>query len=313
MNAKKIYAWISLSVLLGGVFLLSAPVYGASASKKVTVTSTAFKNGGRMANKYAFADPSIPGSENKSPPLAWKVSKKTAKKIKSFAVTIIDLHPIAEKWVHLAATNIPASTRSIPEGAFSGFADLPAGTVKLMNSFEMSGYGGPFPPEGNGDHVYEITVYGLKTLDLGISSDDALHKAFTAAELQKLMKGKVVAKGKLRGKFKIDAGMSDSAASGEVTKMVGITAQGFSPSALTINAGDTVVFQNNDAEMHWPASAVHPTHTAYPESGGCIGSKFDTCTGLAQSETFTFTFNQKGTWLYHDHLNPSLTGTVTVE
>lgn len=94
---------------------------------------------------------------------------------------------------------------------------------------------------------------------------------------------------------------------------VEITSSGFSPNTLTINAGDTVTFVNKDSRSHWPASAVHPTHTVYPESGGCIGSKFDACKGLAQSETFSFKFDQKGTWKYHDHLNPGLTGTIVVQ
>ena len=94
---------------------------------------------------------------------------------------------------------------------------------------------------------------------------------------------------------------------------VEITSSGFRPNTLTINAGDTLTFVNKDTNPHWPASAVHPTHTAYPESGGCIGSKFDACKGLVQDETFSFKFDQKGTWKYHDHLNPGLTGTIVVE
>lgn len=316
MKAKKIFTWISLFVFSAGLFLISAPAYAAKKSKKISVTSSAFKNGGVIPAKYAFADPSIPGSENKSPPLAWKVSKKTAKKVKSFAITIIDLHPVAQKCVHLAAVNIPANTRAIEEGAFSGFATLPEGTQQLLNCYGTQGYGGPFPPEGPDYHVYDITVYGLNQADLGLSQDDALHKEFKADDLKNLFKGKTVAKGKLKGKFRIE-GVTDmmdmESETGPITKMVGISGSGFSPSSLMIKAGDTVVFQNNDSGLHWPASAVHPTHTAYPETGGCIGSKFDACTGLAQSETFTFTFNQKGTWNYHDHLNPSLTGTVVVE
>lgn len=312
MNAKNIYALVSLSVLLGGIFLVSAPVYGASASKKITVTSTAFKNGGKMAAKYAAVYPDIPGSEDLSPPLAWKLSKKTAKKIKSFAISIIDLHPIAEKAVHLFAYNLPANLRSVEEGAFSGNMRPPVGTVYTSNVFGDAGYGGPAPPADSGVHVYEITVYGLNVEQLSTDTSGQL-MITTEAAVKTWLKGKVVAKGKLKGKFEVKAEMSDSASSGPTTKMVGITSAGYSPSTLTIKAGDTVVFQNNDADIHWPASAVHPTHTAYPESGGCIGSKFDACAGLAQSETFSFTFNQKGTWLYHDHLNPSLTGSITVE
>ncbi len=95
--------------------------------------------------------------------------------------------------------------------------------------------------------------------------------------------------------------------------LVEITSSGFNPSTLTINAGETVVFINKEAKAHWPASAVHPTHEVYPEPGGCIGSKFDACRGLKQKEEFSFTFNQKGTWRYHDHLNPGLTGSIVVK
>lgn len=96
-----------------------------------------------------------------------------------------------------------------------------------------------------------------------------------------------------------------------------ITASGFTPSPLTIKAGESVTFVNKDTAEHWPASAVHPTHVVYPEPGGCIGSKFDACKGLPEGERFTFTFNEKGSWKYHDHLNccsdPAFFGTIVVE
>ena len=92
-----------------------------------------------------------------------------------------------------------------------------------------------------------------------------------------------------------------------------ISSSGFSPSTLTITKGTTVKFINMDEGGHWPASASHPTHTAYPTEGGCIGSSFDACKALAQGETFEFTFDEVGEWKYHDHRNPSLFGTIIVE
>ncbi len=88
-----------------------------------------------------------------------------------------------------------------------------------------------------------------------------------------------------------------------VAKTVVITAEGFSPATVEINAGDAINFVNKDSATHWPASAQHPTHKIYPETGGCVGSKFDACKPLASEEGFTFTFYQKGEWNYHDHLN----------
>ena len=101
-------------------------------------------------------------------------------------------------------------------------------------------------------------------------------------------------------------------------KTIEITSAGFNPPELTINAGETVVFVNKDTGRHWPASDVHPTHTVYPGSNtnkcGTPEERniFDACRGLAQGGTYSFTFTQKGSWRYHNHLNPSLGGVIIV-
>ncbi|MEK7146836.1 MAG: hypothetical protein AAB772_01115 [Patescibacteria group bacterium] len=77
----------------------------------------------------------------------------------------------------------------------------------------------------------------------------------------------------------------------------------FKPSVVKIKKGDFVTWINKMAIASWPASAAHPTHIVYPETGGCIGSAFDVCRGLKTGESWTFTFNQVGTWKYHDHIN----------
>ncbi|MBI4739726.1 cupredoxin domain-containing protein [Candidatus Woesearchaeota archaeon] len=103
------------------------------------------------------------------------------------------------------------------------------------------------------------------------------------------------------------------------TILVELTDSGFSPAFITIKAGQTVKFENNGAAKRWPASDVHPVHSSYPGSGirkcktAASGSIFDACRGLDNGEAFAFTFNEKGTWHYHDHLDPGTKGTVTVE
>ena len=96
-------------------------------------------------------------------------------------------------------------------------------------------------------------------------------------------------------------------------RMIEIASSGFVPETITVGAGTKVKFVNKDVARHWPASAVHPTHSVYPDRGGCIGSTFDACKGLAEGEEFDYTFNHRGSWNYHDHLNPSLRGMVKVE
>lgn len=97
------------------------------------------------------------------------------------------------------------------------------------------------------------------------------------------------------------------------TVTVNMTDSGFNPVEITINAGDTVRFVNQGNQLRRPASGIHPTHDLYPEKGGCISSKFDACRGLQNGESFSFTFNLKGTWPYHDHLAPSVKGTIIVQ
>ncbi|HEX5429923.1 MAG TPA: cupredoxin domain-containing protein [Patescibacteria group bacterium] len=88
------------------------------------------------------------------------------------------------------------------------------------------------------------------------------------------------------------------------TAEIDITSSGFSPANITVKSGTVVVFKNTDSKQHWPASNPHPVHTDLPG--------FDALHGLNQGETYQFTFSKVGTWGFHDHLNPSNGGTVTV-
>ncbi len=86
--------------------------------------------------------------------------------------------------------------------------------------------------------------------------------------------------------------------------MVSITSTGFSPKTITVKAGDSVTWTNNDSANHNVNSDPHPTHTLYP---------FLNLGTIKPGDKKSATFEKAGTYTYHDHLNPSLTGTVTVE
>ena len=51
------------------------------------------------------------------------------------------------------------------------------------------------------------------------------------------------------------------------SNIIEFTEQGYAPKELVIKQGDTVTFINKASAPTWPASAKHPTHTAYPGSG----------------------------------------------
>lgn len=97
------------------------------------------------------------------------------------------------------------------------------------------------------------------------------------------------------------------------------TDAGYSPSTLTIKAGETVIFKNESAQNMWTASGMHPSHILYSGtslSAHCpdpMNTSFDACKGTPPGESWSFKFEKVGSWKYHDHLNPGFFGTIIVE
>ncbi len=94
--------------------------------------------------------------------------------------------------------------------------------------------------------------------------------------------------------------------------VVTYTDSGFSPATITVKKGDTVTFRNDSTAPMWVAANPHPVHTGYPVGGGCIGSAFDECAGADPGSSWSFTFDQVGSWGYHNHRRASDQGTVVV-
>jgi plastocyanin len=78
----------------------------------------------------------------------------------------------------------------------------------------------------------------------------------------------------------------------------------FSPNELTIKAGTTVTWVNEDSAPHMVASDPHPAHTDLP---GLVSGT------LAQGQAYSYTFDKPGTFGYHCHIHPSMTGRIIVE
>ena len=75
------------------------------------ITSTAFKDGGKIPIQYVMPGA---GGKNISVPLSWK---NVPPGTKSFALSMVDPHPVAQNWVHWLVINIPANATSLEEGA----------------------------------------------------------------------------------------------------------------------------------------------------------------------------------------------------
>lgn len=153
-----------------------------------TLSSSAFGDGKAIPTKYASRY--IPGGKNISLPLSWS---NIPAGTKSFALSMIDLHPIAHNWVHWIVVNIPNTVVSLAES--SSTKSMPPGSKELYNSFGERGYGGPGPPKGSGVHNYEITIYALNVDKLDLSENASL------TAFKKAIEGKIIAAAKIVGTY----------------------------------------------------------------------------------------------------------------
>jgi Raf kinase inhibitor-like YbhB/YbcL family protein len=150
------------------------------------ITSSAFADGGRIPKSYVMQ---AIGGSNISLPLAWRDPPAGTR---SYALSVVDPHPVAGNWVHWLVLNIPGDATFLPEGASEH--GMPEGSTELRNSYGSQGYGGPQPPAGTGDHPYICTLYALDAEKVEVSSPSL--SAFKAA-----LEGKILAEAFITGKY----------------------------------------------------------------------------------------------------------------
>ena|SRR3989344_2889765 len=83
-----------------------------------------------------------------------------------------------------------------------------------------------------------------------------------------------------------------------------LTPSGFVPSDLTIKAGTKVIWSNQSGVAGNVSSAPHPVHTDFPLLN--LGD-------FGPGNSVSLTFTTPGTYKYHNHLDPSQTGAITVQ
>lgn len=118
-------------------------------------------------------------ADNSSPQLAWTDAPAGTR---SFALTVIDWHPVANGYIHWMVCDLPAATSALDEGAAAGA--MPAGARQARP------YAGPFPPSGT--HDYEFTLYALDTERLDVSDGASLDDFTSAAGPHTLAKATMV-------------------------------------------------------------------------------------------------------------------------
>jgi Raf kinase inhibitor-like YbhB/YbcL family protein len=160
----------------GGSASSDPPDAGASsgtASTTITVTSTAFDDGGRIPVRFTC------DGDQTSPQLAWTGGGKPA----AWAL-VVDDPDAPGTFVHWVVLDIPVATRSLAEGR------VPSGATQLASSAGSASYAGPCPPSGT--HHYRFTVYALAAttgLSASADTDEAIAKVRSSATGQGTLVG----------------------------------------------------------------------------------------------------------------------------
>ena len=149
----------------------------------IQVTSSAFGDGERIPAKFTC------DREDISPPLRWSgVPEGT----QSLALIMDDPDAPVGTWVHWVLYDLSSALTALPEGLATS-PTLPGIGVQGVNDFRRSGYGGPCPPRGS-EHRYFFKLYALDAaLNLGPGK--------TKPEVEKAMRGHILAQGQLMGRY----------------------------------------------------------------------------------------------------------------
>jgi len=176
---KKIFiVTVSLSFLF-----LSGNNAIAKEGLTMQIKSTAFEENGLIPKKYTCDGSDV------SPPLTWT---KPPAGTKGIALICDDPDAPMGTWVHWVIYGLSPETTSLPEGVPTQ-KEVLGGIKQGINDFRKIGYGGPCPPRGPA-HRYFFKVYAL---DIELN----LPAGATKKDVEKAMKGHILAEGQLVGRY----------------------------------------------------------------------------------------------------------------
>jgi hypothetical protein len=183
--------FLMCAVLMSTVAMAAqSPAAPAAPKPGLTLTTSAFDDGGIIPNKYTMAAEGTAVS----PKLTWThVPEGT----QSFALILHDpdtsLDKTTNEVLHWMIFNIPGTEHELPEGV-PAEAKLPDGSIQALNRRKTVGYMGMGAGAAGPYHHYTFELFALDTkLNLG---PDA-----TQADVLKAMDGHILGKGVLVGRF----------------------------------------------------------------------------------------------------------------
>lgn len=148
----------------------------------------------KLSSASFQADTDIPSKftcdgQDASPALAWG---DPPAETRSFAVIADDPDAPTKTVVHWVLYDVPAKTRSLPEGLPKN-ATLADGSRQGRNDHGSVGYSGPCPPQGP-THHYFFKLYALDSM-IDLKPDAGKE------ELERAMEGHILAQSQLIGRF----------------------------------------------------------------------------------------------------------------
>src|SRR5262245_4126822 len=168
-----------------------------AAAPVMTMTISAFPDGGQFPVKYSQAAEGVAPGEGTSPAINWANPPAGTR---SFVVNMRDMdvarNRTTDDQAHWVVWNIPGTATGLPEG-------VPKGAQRADGSFQISAtgpmYRGPGAPATGPQHHYMFELYALDTkLDVQPTSD-----AFeTRANVMKAMQGHILGKAVYGGLFR---------------------------------------------------------------------------------------------------------------
>jgi Raf kinase inhibitor-like YbhB/YbcL family protein len=159
-----------------------APELGAG-SPSLQLTTTTFHDGGRIPASFTC------DGANTSPALTWSEPPAATK---SFALILADPDAPTGTFTHWVLYNLPANARSLRPGV-PAQGQLSDGSIQGKNDFDAIAYGGPCPP-GHSEHHYQFVLYAADAvLNLPAGA--------TKQQVEEALKGHILARGKLVGRY----------------------------------------------------------------------------------------------------------------
>ncbi|MFN2287763.1 MAG: YbhB/YbcL family Raf kinase inhibitor-like protein [Chromatocurvus sp.] len=150
------------------------------------LTSSAFEHGNDIPAKHTGE------GDDLSPPLSWSDAPPQTS---AFAIICHDPDaPLVTGqgtygFAHWVLYNIPGDVSSLTGGA--------TGYTAGKNDFGTTGYGGPMPPNGHGDHYYYFWV-------LALNDDAPLEEGLTLWELLAKIEPRLQGMNRLVGRYRRD-------------------------------------------------------------------------------------------------------------